>query len=440
MRPDCCVNDTVPIPGRRPGFDVVLETLQYPGFPLVAWPARRSNVARFCSADDSCPQVTVSAWIKIEPHPNQMIFGTDGGPHMLASGSLLTLRNGGKDIRAQDVIYANGGWMFVAAVWDAGSRTHRLYWRGRSLESAMGDRASQAKPALWLGALNDALHYGAKDLVIDEFRVVGSALTEAAIADLRAGSGVGGAVAAATEPAAGSSCASSADCSTGSYCAMDRTCHPDSHRPLQASAGSGTTLADFQESMAERNAERTGDIDYESPTNILSGGDTTTDDGMTLEEMQAQMAARNAERTGDIDYDSPTDMLSGAGTTSDDGMTLEEMQAEMAARNADRIGDVDYQSPANILPSGGNGSASGSDDASAGQAEQGDTARVCTVTMQNHYTRLYAFSVNETPEERDNQQQLIFYSLDNLAWRYLSVYLDGAGRLGRNFRYELTVD
>lgn len=68
------------------------------------------------------------------------------------------------------------------------------------------------------------------------------------------------------------------------------------------------------------------------------------------------------------------------------------------------------------------------------------TARVCTVTPYNHYDRLLAFSVNETPEERQDQSQHIVYSLNNVRWQYLIVYLDGAGRPGQNFKYELTIE
>ena len=68
------------------------------------------------------------------------------------------------------------------------------------------------------------------------------------------------------------------------------------------------------------------------------------------------------------------------------------------------------------------------------------TARVCTVSPFSVYQRLYAFSVNETPDERDNQNQLTFWDLNNVRGKQVIVYLDAAGRLGRNFKYELTVE
>jgi len=186
---------------------------------------------------DRCPQVTVTAWIKIAPAANQTILSTDGGPWLWSSTSLLMLRTAGKDLTARDAIYANGGWMFVAAVWDHGSGTHRLHWHGRHTEAAIGKSLVPAKPAIWLGASNDRLHYPAQDLVIDELRIIGGALDAERIMAMRdAPAGAGQAqpaMAGTTEPA----CSSHAGCAAGTYCGMDGTCHPDSHRPMQSAAG-----------------------------------------------------------------------------------------------------------------------------------------------------------------------------------------------------------
>jgi len=68
------------------------------------------------------------------------------------------------------------------------------------------------------------------------------------------------------------------------------------------------------------------------------------------------------------------------------------------------------------------------------------TARVCTVNMFNRYSRIKLFSLNATPQERENQSQIIGWDLGDIHMTHLIVYLDGAGRLGRNFKYELGVE
>ncbi len=65
--------------------------------------------------------------------------------------------------------------------------------------------------------------------------------------------------------------------------------------------------------------------------------------------------------------------------------------------------------------------------------------RVCTVSIFNRYQRLVSFSVNETPEERQDESQYIGYDLNNIGMRFLIVHLDGAGLIGRRFQYELMV-
>lgn len=65
--------------------------------------------------------------------------------------------------------------------------------------------------------------------------------------------------------------------------------------------------------------------------------------------------------------------------------------------------------------------------------------RVCTVSIFNRYQRLVSFSINETPEERQDESQYIGYDLNNIGMRFLIVHLDGAGLIGRRFQYELMV-
>lgn len=66
--------------------------------------------------------------------------------------------------------------------------------------------------------------------------------------------------------------------------------------------------------------------------------------------------------------------------------------------------------------------------------------RVCHVTMNNEYSRLTSVSINETPEERDNQSQFVVETFDGLGTGFVIVYMDGSGRIGQYFRYSLTIE
>lgn len=537
---------------------------------------------------ESCPQVTVAAWINVEPNPNQMFFAVSHGLHMKASNTHMGLRTGGQDLWAENVVYPNGGWMFIAGTWDMNAQTAAFFWRGRIVERAMGPTIKEVPPAVWFGALNDQLQFAAKEMIIDEVRIVGRALTRDQLVAMQnsgagpavamaAGGSSGPAIAAQSSAIPESSCASHADCSGASYCAVDGTCHPQDHMPMPASGGgSGTTLADIQAQMAARNAERMPDIDYTSPVPTLpadSGGS-----GTSLEDLQAQMAARNAERTPDFQYESPIPELSGGtssgtastgsgGTSGGDqpGTAQQGMQgptvgevlrmpvtipephgdvrdctsfAEITGRMVSDLRDAAvatasavacpllaapvagtlaaatalrrtaslvYDDPnfqidllmetirgcrsaaqsfstlpdravtfwnnnissggwATIGPRGlligqavnGNLISPGDrkfvtmmpklfeDDASlrldelAGQARV--TARVCKVSLLNEYTLMRTFSVNETPGERDNENQTIVWDLNGIQAHYLIVVLDASGLVGRNFRYEMLID
>ncbi|HKL62900.1 MAG TPA: LamG-like jellyroll fold domain-containing protein [Woeseiaceae bacterium] len=290
---------------------------------------------------DRCPQMTVTAWIKIQPLASQTILGTGGGAWLWASGSVLGVRTAGKDLRVQDAIYANGGWMFVAAVWDHKSGTHRLHWHGRHAEAAIGTRTKQAKPAIWLGANNDSLHHRAKDLVIDEMRIIGSALDVERIMAMRDAPAGAGQSQPAMAAAAGQACSSHAGCPAGSYCGMDGTCHPDSHRPMQ-STGSGTTLQDLQASSAQRNADIAGTVDYESPTDLLENAGTGQSTRLSPETEQA-IAERVAEnRPPEIGYASEEEAVAAAERREQERLEEERRQAEAEAQAAAAAGPPEF--------------------------------------------------------------------------------------------------
>src|SRR6056297_1270302 len=288
---------------------------------------------------ERCPQVTVTAWIRIQPEASQTILGTGGGAWLWASGSLLGLRTAGKDIRVQDAIYANGGWMFVAAVWDHKNGTHRLHWRGRQTEESVGKSSRQAKPAIWLGADNDALHHPSKDLVIDELRIIGGALGAERITAMRDAPAGAGQAQPAMAGAAGQACSTHAGCPAGSYCGMDGTCHPDSHRPMPSAAG-GTTLQDLPANSAARNAGLADTIDYESPTDLLQNvgsddGDGTGQGTRLSPDTEQAIADRVAEnRPPEITYASEEEALAAAERREQERLEEERRRAEAEAAAA----------------------------------------------------------------------------------------------------------
>ncbi len=136
---------------------------------------------------ENCPQMTVAAWVQIEPEPSQMIFSNNGGNWLFNSVTGLSVRSTGKDLWADGKpVRANGGWFFVAAVWDYTKGYHRLHWRTRSKEASFAGREPlNPESAIWIGADNDKLHRPAKDMLVDEIRFIGRALSKEEVLALR---------------------------------------------------------------------------------------------------------------------------------------------------------------------------------------------------------------------------------------------------------------
>ena len=136
---------------------------------------------------ESCPQMTIAAWVQIEPEPSQMIVGNNGGNRLFSSVDGISVRTTGKDLWADgNPVRASGGWMFVAAVWDYEREFHRLHWRTRSKEEDLaGRKPGAAEDAVWIGADNDKLHQAAKNIVIDEIRFISRALSTDEVLALR---------------------------------------------------------------------------------------------------------------------------------------------------------------------------------------------------------------------------------------------------------------
>lgn len=264
---------------------------------------------------DNCPQMTVAAWVQIEPEPNQMIFGNDGGNRLFTSGASLGVRTTHKDLWA-DVrpIRANAGWLFIAAVWDYANQFQRVHWRTRHNQASFAGRKPKiGDPAIWIGADNDRLHYHAKNITIDEIQFIGRALSPAEVLELRR-SGLASRAAAPVNPGSGQRESRTTDTLPA---AESRRPLPD--QPISDTIGTGPAPA----------------------------SDTKTETGRTLADMQAQAAARNADAVGSVDQTSPTDVL--PDNPPSDPTTLSEMQAQSAAANAD-IARIDRDSPEDVLP------------------------------------------------------------------------------------------
>lgn len=184
---------------------------------------------------DLCPQVTVTAWIKAELHPQQVIWGSSHGLFLMASQTDISLRVGGDDLWARNSIFPNGGWLFVTGTWDMTSGQASVHWRGREVNGRVGSIRMETEQVIWVGALFDRLDFTAKNLVIDELRFVGSIEKPVDMVAAAAGSAsaaVPATVDSGAETATGlAACNVQEDCATGTYCALDNTCHPETHLP-----------------------------------------------------------------------------------------------------------------------------------------------------------------------------------------------------------------
>lgn len=133
----------------------------------------------------NCPQVTISAWVKIDadsPKTTQFLLstGSGSGPGIRISGTGLSLHGPANGLFKGNAIRPNSGWRFVAGVYDyeAGETgTFALHWRDRPLEPvSMSSNVREWEDMLWVGAMNDSLSPAAKGIVIDDVRIEGRVL------------------------------------------------------------------------------------------------------------------------------------------------------------------------------------------------------------------------------------------------------------------------
>jgi len=192
---------------------------------------------------DTCPQVTVTAWIQVtgtERKGIQYLFSTGSGigPGIRVSGTNLMLRGSANGIIQRDAIRANAGWMFVAGAYDYKNGIYTLYSRNRIVDKEMGESRKAPEEAIWVGAFNDGLAGPAAGILIDDLRIYGQVLSadELRAAQIKAAAAPGTETQVATTTPTSDAlptCSTQSDCSPGNYCAWDNTCHPESHAPKQ---------------------------------------------------------------------------------------------------------------------------------------------------------------------------------------------------------------
>lgn len=139
---------------------------------------------------ETCPQVTVTAWIQSTAAKRKgsqyfVSTGSGSGPGLRSLGTNLTLNGTANGIIQSNAIRANAGWMFIAGVYDYEKGSYTLHWRNRNVEKELGNNVRAPEEALWVGAFNDALAGLATDILIDDVRIQGRALSANEIQLLR---------------------------------------------------------------------------------------------------------------------------------------------------------------------------------------------------------------------------------------------------------------
>lgn len=141
---------------------------------------------------DACPQVTISAWIRVESNDvksTQFLIstGAGNGPGLRSSGTIAVLTGNGNGLMQRDALRDGRAWFFFAGVYDYNANTYRFHWRDRIVEGKLAESHRPPEDALWVGAFNDQLQHAFKNAYVDELRITGRTLTAAELARMRGG-------------------------------------------------------------------------------------------------------------------------------------------------------------------------------------------------------------------------------------------------------------
>ena len=141
---------------------------------------------------DACPQVTITAWIRVESNDvnsSQFLIstGAGNGPGLRSSGTIAVLTGNGNGLMQRDALRDGRAWFFFAGVYDYAANTYRFHWRDRIVEGQLAESRRPPDDALWVGAFNDQLHHAFKNAYVDELRITGRTLTPGELARMRGG-------------------------------------------------------------------------------------------------------------------------------------------------------------------------------------------------------------------------------------------------------------
>ena len=146
---------------------------------------------------DACPQVTITAWVKVEDvsiggYQYILSRGGNGGQGLLHHSSHMQASAGGMNAIQKGVV-RSGQWVFVAGVFDNKNKTISVHVRNRSQERALAKNGVFAdKPDIWIGAKNDLQFSAPSPMVIDDVRIYGRILSAEEITQVQAGTRIPG--------------------------------------------------------------------------------------------------------------------------------------------------------------------------------------------------------------------------------------------------------
>lgn len=131
---------------------------------------------------DSCPQVTLTAWVRIDsknPEETAYVLSTGvPGIGLYYSGRSVVLTGSGNGLSHREGLRDDRAWFFVAGVYDFDAGTYRLYFRNRIREGSLPSKPKEPEGVIYIGTRGDSLANTARDLYLDEVRIFGRALSD----------------------------------------------------------------------------------------------------------------------------------------------------------------------------------------------------------------------------------------------------------------------
>jgi len=146
---------------------------------------------------DTCPQVTITAWVKVQdtsiPGYHFIVStGGSGGQNLMRANKRMLASAGGYDASQGDVL-RNGQWVFVAGVFDNENKTVTVHARNRKSEPKLIKGGIKVdKPDIWIGAGHDSRFTAANPMVIDDLRVYGRILSPENLLQVKSGKQIPG--------------------------------------------------------------------------------------------------------------------------------------------------------------------------------------------------------------------------------------------------------